>query len=418
MDPTKATIPALRAAIVAGKLTPAAVLEAHLDRIRERDGEIRAFVHVDARQARKAALSRPEGPLLGIPFAIKDVLDTHDMPTEQGSEIFSGNRPRFDAGAVARLRQAGGIAMGKTATAEFAGTAPPATTHPDDPARTPGGSSSGSAAAVASGMTVFALGTQTGGSVLRPAAFCGVVGFKPSFGLWPVAGMLPAAHSFDTVGVIARSAGDAAIIHAAMMRTAEPDAPLNLPHVALCRTPLWDVVSDAVAGIVDAAMRAFGEAGAKTTEAALPEGFSDLTRHRALINAFERTGNMEGLATHKKGFRHESRVVYDKGREIDGTEYIAARRALEGARSNLERIFGSADVLLAPVVPDAAPKGLDSTGDPRLQEIWSMLHCPSITVPFGKGDGGLPLGVQLVTRPFEDDRLLSAARQLEHSQTD
>lgn len=413
MDPTKATIPSLRAALASGNLTPSALIEAHLNRIGETNEALRAFVHVDTEGARIAAMSAPDGPLRGIPFAIKDVLDTHDMPTEHGSDIFSGARPRFDSGVVALMRRAGAIALGKTATAEFAGTAPPKTTHPIDPARTPGGSSSGSAAAVASCLAVFALGTQTGGSVLRPAAFCGVTGFKPSFGLWPVAGMLPAAHSFDTIGVIARSAEDVGIIHAAMMRMPEPGAPGGMPHVALCRTHLWETVSDAAAETVNAAMRVLAGIGTTTTEADFPKEFSELTRHRAIINAFERTGNMEGLAAAKHGFRQQSRKVYEQGRDIDGGAYISARRALEAARVNLDAIFGPADILLAPVVPDVAPVGLDNTGDPRLQEIWSMLHCPTITLPFGQGQGGLPLGVQLVARPFDDDLLLVAARQLE-----
>lgn len=413
MNPTKATIPVLREALSSGKLTPLELVEAHLERINAADRDIRAFVHVDAQGARDAARAGIAGPLRGLPFGIKDVLDTRDMPTEHGSAIFAGGRPLFDAGCVALLRAAGAIALGKTATAELAGTAPPATTHPVDRTRTPGGSSSGSAAAVASGMAVFALGTQTGGSVLRPAAFCGVAGFKPSYGLWPIAGMLPAAHSFDTVGVIARCAGDAAIIHAAMMRMPEASVPEVLPRVSLCRTHLWDTVSAEAVEAVEAAFRAFERAGAPVGQASLPDGFSELTEHRAVINAFERTGNMMGLSVRKDGFREKTLAVFERGLGISGADYIKARRALEAARANLDVVFGTAEILLSPVVPDVAPVGLESTGDPRLQEIWSMLHCPSVTVRFGEGRGGLPLGVQLVARPFDDDLLLAAAQQLE-----
>ena len=214
MDPTQADIATLRTEIATGRLTIPAVIEAHLDRIAVRDGAIGAFVHVAADSALKEAAAGAQGRLAGIPFGVKDVLDTANMPTEHGSALYSGHVPPFDAGSVARLRRAGAIVLGKTATAEFAGTAAPATCHPMDSGRTPGGSSSGSAAAVAAGMATFALGTQTGGSVLRPAAFCGVAGFKPTHGAWPVSGMLPAAHGFDAVGAIARSADDLAEIHA------------------------------------------------------------------------------------------------------------------------------------------------------------------------------------------------------------
>lgn len=418
MNPTKATIPILRKALSSGKLTPLDLVEAHLDRISAADKDVRAFVHVDAQGARDAARARIVGPLRGLPFGIKDVLDTGDMPTEHGSALFAGGRPSFDAGCVALLRVAGAIALGKTATAELAGTAPPATMHPADRARTPGGSSSGSAAAVAAGMVVFALGTQTGGSVLRPAAFCGVSGFKPSYGLWPIAGMLPAAHSFDSVGVIARSAGDLAIIHAAIMRMPEARPHPAPARVSLCRTHLWETVSPDAIEAIEAAFRAFERAGAIAGQVSLPEGFARLTDHRAIINAFERTSNMMGFAAMKDGLRAQTRAVFERGLAISGADYIEARRALDAARANLDAVFGTADILLAPVTPDVAPVGLESTGDPRLQEIWSMLHCPSVTIPFGKGRGGLPLGVQLVARPFDDDLLLAAAEQLERLRPD
>lgn len=413
MNPTKATIPILREALSSGTLTPLDLVEAHLDRIRAADTDVQAFVHVDAQGAREAARANIVGPLRGLPFGIKDVLDTCDMPTEHGSALYAGARPRYDAGCVALLRGAGAIALGKTATAEMAGTAPPATTHPAYRTHTPGGSSSGSAAAVAAGMVVFALGTQTGGSVLRPAAFCGVAGFKPSYGLWPIFGMLPAAHSFDSVGVIARCAGDLAIIHAAIMRMPEVRPHRAPARVSLCRTHLWETVSTDAAAQIEAAYRAFEQAGAAAGQASLPEDFARLTDHRAIINAFERTSNTMGFAARKDGLRAQTRTVFERGLAISGGDYIEARRALEAARANLDAVFGSADVLLAPVTPDVAPEGLEHTGDPRLQEIWSMLHCPSVTIPFGKGHGGLPLGVQLVARPFDDDLLLAAAQQLE-----
>lgn len=413
MDPTQADIATLRAGYASGELTIPAVIEAHLDRIAAKDPGLGAYVHVAADAARRAAEAGPKGQLAGIPFAVKDVLDTGDMPTEQGSVLYTGHVPLYDAGSVARLRHAGGIVLGKTATAEFAGTAPAATCHPMDPGRTPGGSSSGSAAAVAAGMATFALGTQTGGSVLRPAAFCGVAGFKPTYGAWPIAGMLPAAHGFDTVGVIARSASDLAEIHAAMMNLPLPIEPGALPSVGLCRTHLWDTVSDEAAATIEAAARAFANAGAVVTDRPLPEGFSDLTAHRKVVNAFERAGNMEGWAHVIDRARPESQEVYARGQAVDGASYARSAAALDTARARIGELFGDCDVLLTAVTPGAAPEGLDSTGDPRLQELWSTLRCPAVTVTFGTDKSGLPLGIQLVARPWADMVLLDAARHAE-----
>ncbi|WP_158969466.1 amidase [Chachezhania sediminis] len=413
MDVTQADIATLRTEIGSGRLSVPQVVEAHLDRIAALDAGIGAYVHVDADGARQAALARPAGPLAGIPFGVKDVLDTADMPTEQGSTLYSDYQPPFDAGSVARLRHAGGIVLGKTATAEFAGTAPAATCHPKDPSRTPGGSSSGSAAAVAAGMATFALGTQTGGSVMRPAAFCGVAGFKPTFGSWPISGMLPAAHGFDTVGVIARSANDLAEVHAAMMRLPVPSAPETVPSVGLCRTHLWDTVSEEAARVVEAAAQAFSRAGARVADVPLPQEFAALTAHRRLVNAFERAANMEGWAGAIGSARTESQEVFSRGLTVDGASYIAAAAALDRARADLDALFGDHAILLTAVTPGVAPVGLGSTGDPRLQELWSTLRCPAVTVTFGTGTGGLPLGVQLVARPWSDLQLLDAARWLE-----
>lgn len=413
MDWLNSSIATLRKALDAGRVTQGALVEAHLARIAERDGEIGAYVHVDADGARAAATAPVAGLLGGIPFGVKDVLDVAGMPCEQGSVIYKGHVPPFDAGSVAMLKQQGAIVLGKTATAEFAGTAPAATVNPLDTARTPGGSSSGSGAAVAAGMAVFALGTQTGGSVLRPAAFCGVAGFKPTFGAWPVSGMLPAAQSFDTVGAIARSAEDLAWVHAAMMRLPAPGATGDLPVIGLCRTHLWDTLSELSAGAVEAARGLLSRAGAQVIDLPLAPGFADLTQHRAIVNAFERSGNTACFAAELDRIRPESREVFSRGESIDGETYLVSRRALDVARAAVDTFFGEAGVLLTATVPDVAPTGLEKTGDPRLQELWSTLRCPSIAVPFGHAPSGLPLSVQLVARPNEDALLLDVARQLE-----
>lgn len=413
MDWLNSGIAALRGALDAGQVTAEALVEAHLDRIARRDGDIRAYVHVDFDEARRAAQDPGQGILSGIPFGVKDVLDVAGMPCEQGSALYHGHVPPFDAGCVAMLKQQGAIVLGKTATAEFAGTAPAATVNPLDPARSPGGSSSGSGAAVAAGMAVFALGTQTGGSMLRPAAFCGVAGFKPTFGAWPVSGMLPAAQSFDTVGAIARSADDLAWVHAAMMRLRAPSLPGALPVIGLYRTHLWDTVSAACAKAFDRAEQVVLQAGGRVIDLPLAPGFAELTQHRVVVNAFERSGNTACYARDLDRVRPETREVMARGEALDGETYLQSRRALDAARASLDALFGEADVLLTPVVPDVAPEGLGWTGDPRLQELWSTLRCPAIAVPFGHAPSGLPLSVQLVARPNEDALLLDAARQLE-----
>lgn len=389
------------------------LVEAHLARIADADEALGAFVHTDPGGALRAAASA-SGPLGGIPFAIKDVFDTAAMPTEMGSEAYRGHRPRFDAGCVALARAAGAIPLGKTATAEFAGTAPAATVNPWNPAHTPGGSSSGAAAAVAARMAAFAFGTQTGGSVLRPAAFCGIAGFKPTLGLYPVSGMLAAAHSFDTVGLLARAAADIALVHATLTNgTVAAKADPSTLKIGLCRTHLWDTVSPPARDALAGAAAALSRAGAELSDLALPEGFAGLTDHRAVVNAFERHGNLAGEAVARDLFQPKSREVADKGAHITAETYLAARRELDRWRAETASIFGGNDLILAPVTPGEAPEGLDSTGDPRLQEIWTMLQFPAISVPWGRGPSGLPLGVQLIAPRFEDAGLLSGARLLE-----
>ncbi|MCR8549223.1 amidase [Salipiger sp. P9] len=403
----------MRQGLDRGDFSARDLVEAHLARIAEADGALGAFVHTDPGGARQAAAS-VGGPLGGIPFAIKDVLDTADMPTEMGSKIYRGHQPRFDAGCVALARAAGAIALGKTATAEFAGTAPAATVNPWNPAHTPGGSSSGSAAAVAARMAAFAFGTQTGGSVLRPAAFCGIAGFKPTQGVYPISGMLAAAHSFDTVGLFARDTADIAIVHAALTNgtTARTAQAADL-KIGLCRTHLWDTVDTPARDALAGAAAALTAAGAALSDLTLPDGFSELTQHRAVVNAFERHGNMAGESVASDRFQPKSRAVAEKGADITADAYLAARRELDRWRVETASIFAGTDLILAPVTPGEAPEGIESTGDPRLQEIWTMLQFPSVSVPWGRGPSGLPLGVQLIAPRFDDARLLSGARLLE-----
>jgi Asp-tRNA(Asn)/Glu-tRNA(Gln) amidotransferase A subunit family amidase len=301
--------------------------------------------------------------------------------------------------------------LGKTATAEFAGVYPAQTVNPLDTSRTPGGSSSGSAAAVADFMVPFALGTQTGGSVLRPAAFCGVVGFKPSFGAYSIAGMKPAAHSFDTIGIIARSVEDVILVNSSLMHCSMP-GPLNASlRVGLFRSHLWGQIDRQTQDLVERAFQAFADAGAYLYEIETPDRFEEIIEHRSIINAYERArGLASELDRTPDSISQMSRGIGARGFDISGERYFDARRAVDAFRVDVAAMFTGVDVLLTSSTMGEAPKGLSSTGDPRIQEIWSMLHLPAITIPFDNGTDGLPIGVQLVAPRYADNDLLSAAK--------
>lgn len=390
------------------------VVKSCLARISEREKTIGAWVEVDhdgaLDQSRKRDTGRL-GALSGVPFGVKDVMDTADLPTQMGSPSYEGHRSRYDAGAVALARMAGGIVLGKTVTAEFAGTSPTQTSNPHDLAHTPGGSSSGSAAAVADFMVPFAFGTQTGGSVLRPAAFCGVVGFKPTYGSYPIAGMKPAAQSFDTVGLIARSAADIALVHAALMSADITKAPARPPRIGFFRSHLWSTIESDTERALEQAVSRLSAAGAEIVEIHIPHGFDSITEQRAIINAFERARGLAGeWLRARELFASKSSEVCERGFQISGEQYIAARRTVDAFRSGAEALFADADLLLTPATPGQAPAGKEYAGDPRLQELWTMLHLPSLSLPAGRGAKGLPVSVQLVGPHYGDADLLASAQ--------
>jgi Asp-tRNA(Asn)/Glu-tRNA(Gln) amidotransferase A subunit family amidase len=398
--------------LAAGAFRATDVVQSCLDRIAERDGQVGAWTEIARGQA-VAAAARPFDPaarLAGVPFGVKDVIETGDMPTQMGSRLYEGSRPRYDAGVVGQLKSDGAIVLGKTVTCEFAGTEPAETVNPLAPGHTPGGSSSGSAAAVADFMAPFALGTQTGGSVLRPAAFCGVVGFKPTYGFYSIAGMKPAAHSFDTIGLIARSVADISLVHSVLMNAQLAAAATSAPRVGLFRSHLDETVTEPAARAFGDSVRLLEMAGAKVIEVAAPAGFDTITEQRAVINAFERS---RGLASEWSGdsdmMGKKTRAIVERGFPIDGERYAAARQAVESFRLVIDAAFDEVDLLVTPTAPGPAPQGKEDTGDPRLQELWTMLHMPSISIPIAGKGGALPLGFQLVGRRFEDAGLLAAA---------
>src|ERR1051326_6545392 len=401
--------------VASGRCTAEAVTRACLERIEARDKQVKAWAFLDpelaVKQARAIDKKSDKGVLAGVPLGIKDVIDTFDMPTDMGSPIYRNNYTFADASSVALARRAGAVILGKTVTCEFAGLTPNVTRNPHDLDRTPGGSSSGSAAAVADFMCAAGYGTQTGGSVLRPASFCGAAGYKPTYNLIPRGGMKFAAESRDTIGLIARSVDDVDLISSVLI--ARPLAPRRdtPPKIGLCHTHLWaQALPESQHAVQDSARR-LTATGAQLRDISLPERFSALQEARTVINPVERA----------KALAHEwntNRALIspgltrqiEEGLSVPHVRYIASLKRMKECRDLVPHVFGDCDVLLVPCVTGEAPKGLESTGDTRFQEFWTALHTPTITLPTHKGPNGLPVGIQLVGRLYEDELLLSVAR--------
>jgi Asp-tRNA(Asn)/Glu-tRNA(Gln) amidotransferase A subunit family amidase len=404
-------------AVAGGETTSEAVVRACLARIAARDDVVKAFVNFNAdhaiAQARALDRGPRRGPLHGVPIGLKDTIDTFDLPTEMGSPIFRGNRPRMDAACVALLRHAGAVILGKTATCEFAGSAPPETTNPHNPAHTPGGSSIGSAAAVADFMVPAALGTQTGGSVLRPSSFCGLFGYKPTYNSFNKGGVWPAADSIDTLGWLGRSIDDIGLLSAALrMEEPKPLRPLGAaPRIGVWRTDLWDTAQNETRTAVEDAAARLSKAGAAVADAALPDAFTGLHHvARSTISFYERAACMAfAWDHHREQLSPQMRRYIENGHKISREDYVAGLRRLDQCRALLAGLFDQYDALLVPCVPGEAPKGLGSTGDPSMQAIWTALHTPSMTLPTHRGPNNLPVGIQLVGQRYDDDRLLACA---------
>ena len=418
-----------------GEISSEAVVAACLERIEAVDGEVRAWAHLDPdyalAQAQAADTARQSGtacgPLHGLPVGVKDIIDTADLPTENGTVLDAGRRPNADSTVVSLLKESGAVILGKTVTTELAVYAPGKTRNPHNSAHTPGGSSSGSAAAVATGMVPLAVGTQTNGSVIRPAAFCGVVGFKPSHGTISRHGILAQSRPLDTVGVMARSVEDAALLADAVMvhDSADPDMALRarprLAAVAAEEPPLDPVFAFVPSPVWD---QANGETRAAFAELAdfigdgcdtvtLPDPFDRAHDwHRAIMCA--------DLAKSFAGYceRGEDRLspilrqMIAEGREVRAMDYNRAVEWIEVLNAGLDRVFERYDAILTPAAPGAAPAGLDSTGSPAFCTLWTLCGTPAITLPLLHGGNGLPVGVQLVGRKGEDARLLRTARWL------
>ena len=404
----------------ADRLTAEARVQECLERIAERDGTVRAWACIDHKLALEQARALDRGPrrsrLHGVPVGIKDIIDTAELPTEYNSPIYRGHRPRADAACVALLRQAGCVILGKTVTTEFALNHPSQTRNPHDSAHTPGGSSSGSAAAVADQMVPLALGTQTGGSVIRPAAYCGAFAIKPSFGSIPRPGAKFVAESLDTIGIMARCVEDLSL-SLEVLSGKKPAQVAGTPRIGLCRTPRWSVASGEVqANIKQAAMR-LEKAGARVTDFELPPDSDQLfDRHRVIMH-YEAA---RSLAWEYANFRDQIsatlRPRLEDGWNVTRADYDAMRETARRCRRALADKMRDVDFLITPSAPSEAPRSLDSTGDAVFNRAWTLLGLPCVTIPYGKGSHGLPLAVQLVGPMDSDAALLGwsdwAARNL------
>lgn len=418
---TSLSVRELAAAVSRRELTAEAVVRAYAERIEDQEPELRAWQHFDAglalRQARELDHRGAGGPLQGVPIGVKDLMDTADMPTTYGSPIYAGHRPPLDAACVASCREAGAVIMGKTVTTEFATFQPGPTRNPRAPSaapHTPGGSSSGSAAAVAAGMVPLAFGTQTAGSIVRPAAYCGVVGYKPTHGTLPLAGVKPLAPSLDTIGVLARSVEDAAFFIGVLARTEFALASPGALRVGLCQTPHWVRASaDARQALSDAA-RLLEKSGARVSDMAWPAEWEGLTQAQIDIMGHEALAAFAPeRRQHAARFSAAFADFLATAQALDGARAAAAYALADRARCALASVFRSVDVLLAPSAEGEAPVGLGATGNPLFNRLWTLLGVPCIHVPTGVGAQGLPVGVTLIGPRWGDAQALAAAERLQ-----
>ena len=401
-----------------GIVSPVELIDSCLARIRALDGDVKAWVHVDEVGARQAAqeaerelrAGHHRGLLQGIPFGIKDIIHVAGMPTRAGAAAFAHSVPAHDASAVARLRAAGAVILGKTHTTQFALRDPAPTRNPWNREHTPGGSSAGSAAAVGARMVPLALGTQTVGSVLRPAAYCGVVGYKGTYGLVPVEGVIPLAWSYDHVGVFGRCVEDVAlaleVLTGDSMRIAVPS---QAPRIAVASELLATAQHD-VAAQVSAAADAFARAGATVTEIKLPPAYAGLHAAGQIVLEVEAAAyHADAFASHAAEYAPGIKGAVESGLGRPAIAYVAANRARLLFRTEVMPLLAAHDALLSPVAPSTAPAGLGSTGDPVLCAPWSWAGVPALTLPSGLDSGRLPHAVQLIQAVGGDAHLLSVA---------
>lgn len=403
----------LQRRIATGELLPDAAIAQSCEAIEAHDKTIGAFVC----RAENVGAAK-SGPLRGISVGIKDIIDTADLPTEMGSKIYRGWRPRADAPVVMMLKQAGASIAGKTTTTAFASRDPTATLNPRNHAHTPGGSSSGSAAAVAAGMIPLALGTQTGGSVVRPASYCGVAAIKPSFRVLPTVGVKCFSWTLDTVGLFAAGVEDLALGLSAITNRPEllPGAAIERPRIAVVTQDFAGAPEAASAEALRIAGRAVERASASVRTLALPEISAEAWRAHETVQEFEAH---QALAweyrTQYEAMPPLLRAKLDETGGIPPADYDEARRTANRGRKALAKIFDDVDALLTFSAPGAAPKGLASTGDTHFNKLWTLMGVPCVNIPAFVADGGLPVGVQVIARFGNDAGALAVARFVEQA---
>ena len=434
---TEAIFPTAAAALAAlreGHVSSREVVQACLDRIQEYDENVEAWAYLDPElvleQADRAdefrAQGRPLGPLHGLPVGVKDILDTADMPTENGTVLHRGRAPAEDAAVVERLRAAGAIILGKTVSTELAVYSPGKTKNPHDPTRTPGGSSSGSAAAVASFMVPVAVGTQTNGSVIRPAAFCGTYGYKPSHGLVSRHRVLKQSRPLDTIGCMGRTLEDTALLadvmigydtrdpdsrpraHPQICRILEEEPPVK-PKLVFIRTPVWDRAEESTKDALRELCEHIGEIGMME----LPPVFDGaLDDHRRIMEADLAVNFAKEYSDGKDQLSDVLRAMIERGQQVLAVDYNAALARIADYQAEIQEIIYEFDAILTPAVTGEAPVGLETTGSPAFCTIWTLAGVPALTLPILQGPNGMPLGVQLVSAKGDDGRLFRTARWL------
>jgi len=401
-------------AVSSGQVTPRVLAERALARIDETDSVVRAWAHLDPARALRCADAAPAaGSLRGIGIGVKDIVDTADLPTEIGTLLHAGRRPARDAACVERLRAAGAYVFGKTVTTAFAFIDAGVTRNPWQPAHTPGGSSSGSAAAVAAGQVSAAIGTQTNGSVIRPAAFCGIVGFKPTLGAIDFTGAHVFSGTFDTLGTFTRTVADAATLANTLSDRAISARPASLarpPRVAFLASYPWaGMAPDATEALAESAVL-LRQAGATVTPVSFPDAWRDAHKIHRAIMLYEGARALAALQTkHRTRLSAQTNAALDEGHAIAEADYRAALAARDTAIAYFADWLAPYDAVLSPPATGGAPRGLASTGDPGCCTLWSLVGFPAIALPSGFDAQGLPLGLQLTSPPKADDALLAVA---------
>ncbi|MGA1599349.1 MAG: amidase [bacterium] len=389
-----------------------------LERIAEREEHIGAWAHLntEAALAQAQILDRipRRSPLHGIPVGVKDLIDTRDFPTEYGCKAYSGHRPRMDAACVALLRRAGAVLVGKTVTTELALFHPGKTANPHNREYSPGGSSSGSAAAVADQMVPFCVGSQTAGSVIRPAAFCGVVGYKPTFGQVPIAGVKMMSATLDTIGFLTRSAADLKLVRQAILGAGPRSEPKGAPRVAIHRTVHWSKAQECAQHALEQVAAVLRDSGATVFDFELPLDEEALTQAQSTIQVYESSRSyLPELTQHPDLLSDRLRGLLEPALEWPYSRWSEAQEVVRQAQALLPQALESCDVVLSLSSAGEAPHGLDTTGDPLFNRIWHVLGVPGVHLPFGKGPNGLPVGVQVLGPYGADAQTLAWAEWIE-----